>query len=747
MRVNNFNLFLLKEALLESVMHSSTDLRNILSNIRYKEGGKVAEIAQIILTFIEKQTDIKTSFNGLDLSPTKNDDIGFVPDSQFQKLLADDKNPWDKSKSYTKIGRMIRQLLKDNGQSFLEKDIEQFVNAYKSQWDRKHGLHKKIKVVSGKDIQFWYSNKNYYDRDRGTLGSSCMSSANDNHYMQIYSGNPDRISLVILTEDDKLTARALLWKLDNDTNGHELYLDRIYTMQDSDRNFVKNWVMENIVKDNISFTDYHDDDDLGEARVNVNSEFSHYPYADTMSYLYKELGKDHKLTNKGILSNRKDLEIDDHIKFTMFSTSGSISCYSGHEYISHIDAWYAKSECVQAFSSKIGLYRDWYPKELCEYSKVERKYYPKEELIYSDAMKDWILKEDAIEDPKFGFVLQGYIVDAITGYKGSKDIFSLYKQLGEGDTTDFTIDKRVKDSDCFRKTIGNMEYSFDEDLDINGYPIFLTIAASKAINTIPLNILKKLPIYNREYENYYITKQDADYYNIETDEDNSEILNIGNLQNNMFYKEYLKNDVKVNKKYESNYKKYITSAHEYMKEFNRSYNDSYASGEILDRVRFITNYVVDSAIDGYKKWARPISNEQFESYFETTFNLYGEDNDLMMRLRTLSAIFCVIDSNRDDNDHIRDIVSASVENYLVNNENLKDENQIKKLSNACGRFASQNLESSCVSNAIDAFEKRIKRYIGDDKISNYRNLLSAACKTLTKEKIDLRIKKKLGKLF
>jgi hypothetical protein len=65
-------------------------------------------------------------------------------------------------------------------------------------------------LVSGSDISKWYSCDNYKDME-GQLGSSCM--ARKRNIFSIYENNPDVCQMLILTEDDKLIGRAIVWKV------------------------------------------------------------------------------------------------------------------------------------------------------------------------------------------------------------------------------------------------------------------------------------------------------------------------------------------------------------------------------------------------------------------------------------------------------------------------------------------------------------------------------------------------------
>ena len=99
-----------------------------------------------------------------------------------------------------------------------------------------------FETITGDDIAYWYNYSNYKERS-GTLGSSCMSNVED-YYFDIYTSNPDTCSLVILKsqeDDSKIVGRALLWTL---TSGKK-FMDRIYTIKDSDVQLFRDWAKEN----------------------------------------------------------------------------------------------------------------------------------------------------------------------------------------------------------------------------------------------------------------------------------------------------------------------------------------------------------------------------------------------------------------------------------------------------------------------------------------------------------------------
>ena len=208
---------------------------------------------------------------------------------------------WSKNRQDIKVGRGARALLRSAGVTdILDKDFEAFVNLFKATIDKLNDKFSYFNVVSGDDIHYWYGSENYYER-RGTLGSSCMAGA-DESWLEIYTANPNQVSLVIFKsqdDDSKIVGRSLLWTL----NDGKKFMDRIYTINDSDVNLFREFA-----KENGWYEKYHNSSsDIGrciapdgtivdlDLTVNLDQKnYRHYPYLDTLKY-YKE--------GTGILSN------------------------------------------------------------------------------------------------------------------------------------------------------------------------------------------------------------------------------------------------------------------------------------------------------------------------------------------------------------------------------------------------------------------------------------------------------------
>ena len=201
------------------------------------------------------------------------------------------KEVWSKNRQEVRIGRAIRALLTVAGENVLDKDLEVFVNQWKATVDKMNDRFQYFDVVDGEDIGHWYHHSNYKERS-GCLGSSCMSNVNTN-YFDIYIKNVDVCKLIILRsieDDTKIMGRALLWTL---SDGKK-FVDRIYTIQDSDVQLFRDYAKENgwYTKQYNSSSDsgraIAPDGtlvDLGTITVDIISGmYEAYPYLDTLKY-------------------------------------------------------------------------------------------------------------------------------------------------------------------------------------------------------------------------------------------------------------------------------------------------------------------------------------------------------------------------------------------------------------------------------------------------------------------------------
>ncbi len=503
--------------LLESIMITSDEFKSIIKNMPSDN-----EISDILYTIINSKEDIKTSYNLVDVSPDKNDEVQFLPDNQYQRFITKGDDLSSKSKSKAKIGRMVGQILRDNGHKFVDSDIEKFVNSFKSSWDKKHGIsNRKIEVVRGNDILMWYSEDKYHSNE-GTLGNSCMRYNKVNHFMKIYSENPDKVSMIILTEDDKLIGRALFWNLDEceSNSKNKFYIDRIYTEKDSDVDFIWNWAFENLVKKDINLLASHKNGGNSGLIVNLNkTSFDRYPYADTLNFLYEEVNSDGKLSGSGYLS---DQNMYKHRKITekyviseIRNHNIGIKSIQTHQYSKSLDIYIISDDAIRIDS-------DWYPKSMGNYCKFRDEWMFVDDLVWSEAMKDWIPKSQAINNKKYGLILGDALYEIVTGfirkYKSPLDAFNSIKNNSEEECIVDDLLPSITKYSLPDIRIGDYRYYLTELLkkDIwDDYQISETLV--EIYNAGNFSSIRSkytdIPIIER-YGDAYITKDDAIIYGI-----------------------------------------------------------------------------------------------------------------------------------------------------------------------------------------------------------------------------------------
>lgn len=213
------------------------------------------------------------------------------------------------SKNEIKIGRFVNKIIElyftmkstislDFGDSiktlsksdFTQADVEKFVNVYTSDMLYNSKVLNNFKVVSGKDIKYWYSKKTY-ENNKGQLGNSCMRYSRCSSYFKIYTKNPDVCQLLTLTNDkNELIGRALLW---TDINGNK-WMDRVYTNKDSLIELFYKWGKEN------GFNKLNGGEwsVIRNVKVKIKSkDYKQYPYLDTLIYYDKKEGLLNVITN------------------------------------------------------------------------------------------------------------------------------------------------------------------------------------------------------------------------------------------------------------------------------------------------------------------------------------------------------------------------------------------------------------------------------------------------------------------
>lgn len=687
--ISNYKKFLI-DKLLESVMIGNADFMSILGSIDNSISNELYHI-------IRREVDIKTNYNLVGVSD-KNDEITFIPDSQYQRFKEKGENPWTKTKSKSKIGRMVRQVLLDNGHIFSDSQIEDFVNSFKAEWDKRNSTSRKVSVVTGDDILYWYNIENYA-ATYGTLGNSCMRFTEKNEYMKLYSNNPDKISMVILTENDKLLARALLWKLDESSMSKSIYLDRIYHVKDSDSNYVYDWVVENIAKgDKSIFASYGANSrssiDGGKMICNLkNVKFDKYPYADSFFCLYKKM-KDGKLSDGGFISNVESVDMS-FLPSILRETDGRESIY-GYRYSKRIDVYIISGDAAYIRSIDDYIYKK--DATFCDYVG---EWFLENEICYSEIVKSWIPKRISIDHPKYGIIPNDIIVSVAVKYIGKETTpIGIFLDRNENS---YQFEDRIKDSNDHFRTNTFIEY-FDIsfrvlDLWGNVYPYFICakLYNIKISSDEFRGLCKKFGIPYYDYNRIIkITKETSDFYGIPIEE-KEEFLYIKNYIDNFeasYYFKYIdtKDEIKVSDEIKDRYNELIESMHKYLYLNNRTYKREINDG-ILDKNIKNEKYKLfkEAMVDSVKETLDSIIPSNLDRLMKRSLRRFGEisieENKMILDLVPLCfSLYLIYYRNYRIVNELR--------SYLENLPNLIKKDRIQIISEATTEFVLDELRNS-----------------------------------------------------
>jgi hypothetical protein len=385
----------------EMRLYYSDEFRNLLTKIQSK-----SSVAQSLLS-AEDSNQMLDIYTLIDITD-KNDTISLI---QVNRIIRD--NPdlgerlpynirhkksgwpssefWNKARTEMKIGRWTKRIFTEVHKTDLsDSKIEEFVNLYKSSIDGDDLTN--LELVRGEDIRKWYLYTNY-EASRGQLGNSCMRYSNCQDFLDIYVKNPEFCQLLILKSEDnkdKIKGRALVWKL---TSG-DYYMDRIYTINDSDKLLFKDYARVNKMENSY-------DGGINETLEVKLGDYTYekYPYMDTF-VVYNPTTK--------ILRDDEDLWPGQGY-INIQNTNGGFGAEDAvwseweGEYINRENAVRCANveDWLSRDSARYLEYKDEWaaPTDEVVWSQYHGEYFFSDDTVYSDLMSDNLYpdNEDVIE--------------------------------------------------------------------------------------------------------------------------------------------------------------------------------------------------------------------------------------------------------------------------------------------------------------------------------------------------------------
>jgi hypothetical protein len=387
-------------------------------------------------------------------------------------------------------------------------------------------------------------------------------------YFDIYVKNPEVCKLLILKSNidpSKISARALLWTIDNSSKGYdnELYLDRIYYVNKEDIEIYYNWCKKNGVK--FAYDNYRMGSEIKalkySAEVNLGEhEYETFPYIDTFGYYDPE---DHRLVQDEDYSQDvyKVQQTDGSfipLSERVFSErEGDYLHRDDAEYCEDINDWIRNSDAVYLEYKDIYVSND----ASTVYSKETEKHYYMGDSDYSECMDDWLCSEDDDIEIVYFYINSSEDQDCCI-----KDDYEYYMEV---DGENYSKENYFKDP-------YTGEYHFkDEEIDGKEYGDYLDDKLKEDLNIGNADVridLKKL-LLDYEPTDEFLDEISTKFENYIDDEYSSEYLLLGvytwltisdkHMRNQNFFREKFRNEVWnfINLKYEdedeiSNIKKY-----------------------------------------------------------------------------------------------------------------------------------------------------------------------------------------------
>lgn len=404
-------------------------------------------------------------FSYIDLG--ENDFITYTPSKIITSLLNEKVDFWITSRNDHKIGRFISKILVNEK----PKNIETFVNSYKSEIKTINDQNF-FEIVNGENFKKYYNYK-YYSKGGGSLNKSCMRYDVCENYFDFYIKNDDKVSLLILYDNnkDKILGRTLLWNIDDPKIK---LMDRIYTCNDSDQFLFKKYAIENGYYykktqrcDEFDFISPSGNVEYLDCKIYLkNINYYNFPYVDTF-YLYhkKELyitnNKNEYLNNKYIIKlqavNGRD-QGNENFVFDIYNNdtvkiNKTIICNFGDYRILRKDAIYLND--FETYISPDNV-------RYCEYNN---KIYHKKDTLWSSYHKTFMKKNDCfkifIDEKKTTFdYIHNNLLNKEFNYVENENCYFISELLIKGSNNNYYL-KSQFNKDADKINVNNFDTFFD----------------------------------------------------------------------------------------------------------------------------------------------------------------------------------------------------------------------------------------------------------------------------------------------
>lgn len=169
---------------------------------------------------INKELLVDNHINHFSVSNDDYNRISYLNDKRLDRINQLGDNIWTSRYRYhCKPGGFLNKIFKD----VKDTEVEKFASLWRT---FSIDVDYEFKIVKGNEIANYYHHTKHKEHS-GSLGVSCMKHPQCQDWFSIYRNNEFISMIIMLSPDDKVIGRALLWEQDD-----VKVMDRIYTIYD-----------------------------------------------------------------------------------------------------------------------------------------------------------------------------------------------------------------------------------------------------------------------------------------------------------------------------------------------------------------------------------------------------------------------------------------------------------------------------------------------------------------------------------